>query len=44
MELRDVHRICYEIEYRIMKKIDHIEVNIHVEPVELNRSSMTNNS
>lgn len=34
MELRDVHRICDEIEDRIMKKIDHIEVNIHVEPVE----------
>lgn len=37
MELRDVHLICDEIEDRIMKKIAHIEVNIHVEPIEVKK-------
>ncbi|MBN1143921.1 MAG: hypothetical protein JXA72_05840 [Bacteroidales bacterium] len=32
-----MHRICDEIEDQIMKKIDHIEVNIHVEPGEFKK-------
>ncbi len=32
MELKDVHRICDEIENEIESKITRIEVNIHVEP------------
>lgn len=32
MELKDVHRICDEIENEIESKISRIEINIHVEP------------
>jgi len=34
MALRDVHRICDEIEHEIKHRISTIEVQIHVEPVE----------
>jgi cation diffusion facilitator family transporter len=33
MELKDVHRICDEIENEVKNRINHIEINIHVEPV-----------
>ncbi len=32
MVLKDVHRICDEIEAEIKNKINHIEIQIHVEP------------
>jgi len=32
MVLKDVHRICDEIEAEIKNKISHIEIQIHVEP------------
>jgi len=32
MVLKDVHRICDEIEVEIKNKISHIEIQIHVEP------------
>jgi cation diffusion facilitator family transporter len=32
MVLKDVHRICDEIEVEIKKKISHMEIQIHVEP------------
>ena len=32
MVLKDVHRICDEIETEIKRKINHIEIQIHVEP------------
>ncbi len=33
MELKSVHDICDEIEEKITHKLDHIQINIHVEPV-----------
>jgi cation diffusion facilitator family transporter len=32
MELKDIHRICDEIENEIKSRINYIEINIHVEP------------
>jgi cation diffusion facilitator family transporter len=34
MELKDVHRLCDEIENAIESRIRQIDINIHVEPVE----------
>ena len=33
MELKEVHRICDELESRITKRLKNLEINIHVEPV-----------
>lgn len=35
MELKDVHRLCDEIEKAIENRIRHIDINIHVEPLEI---------
>lgn len=34
MALKDIHKICDELEDEIKEKISHIEVQIHVEPVQ----------
>jgi divalent metal cation (Fe/Co/Zn/Cd) transporter len=33
MELKEVHRICDEIENVLRAKLKNLEINIHVEPV-----------
>lgn len=36
LSLKDVHAVCDEVELELKQKIQHLEVNIHVEPFELN--------
>ena len=33
MELKEVHRICDEVENALMARLKNLEINIHVEPV-----------
>jgi divalent metal cation (Fe/Co/Zn/Cd) transporter len=38
MELKEVHRICDEIETVMNSRLKNLEINIHVEPINLSKN------